>query len=693
MRRSLSPRNRIAHVQVCLGGVGQKLLPHYVVHPNARDTVVVTDVESENAVSQDFRCRLEHSLAITLGEAETSRTLLVVDYPIGHPIHAAIGVSSGRQGMGQARRLGQIAAELALKSTQCRDALDAIRDRLIICCGGVPNVVDVELVGSIAGGTSSGAVVPIGGALARELASFGAVVHLRFQLVDSITFAGLGRHVDCNAAAFIHEALLVIEQLRTEIPPDRLVCDLNVSSLPPSGHDDHIRTRRIRTTYEARQCPSFQKDEQRSNPNHVMAGSVGNVTFSTYDQFESIPSVEMAGVVAQEYYPDIRSVLDAHGTSNCQVRHFDPDHRSTPVFRPDLDEVFANLSSQSNEQFLSATMAVGEVHRFRVSAVTLDDIEFELDIIPSYFAAQPRTLSAAVSNLNQLCGIRNAIEQEIEATDNQIQELRETKNRAEKELVAILERVRKPSWFGSSEKMLGKARLLAEKIRLTNDDLLWNIGFRDRLLSHLEQVRDEEQSQLRRLESIRDILNDHRPKATPAVLHPLFLCKRIEDAFCILVDLPSHSREMQEILLGSTFTELTLHGLQRLSGAPNSAIETIVDTLAGDAPVPGPGVGGVVPAVTSPVYVLPTMSPLLEEAVTQAFKTRMPQARVYFHLATMGLEVTRILDYRPLHRDNCFPGLLRGALKKSMEKPNLWLFHNPAWVEGDAPDTDDNELK
>jgi hypothetical protein len=77
----------------------------------------------------------------------------------------------------------------------------------------------------------------------------------------------------------------------------------------------------------------------------------------------------------------------------------------------------------------------------------------------------------------------------------------------------------------------------------------------------------------------------------------------------------------------------------------------------------------------------------IQEVISKGFKVRQPQARIYFHVAaTMGLEVTRVLDYRPLREDRCFPGLLRSALEKSMEEPGKWLFHGPEVL---VPDTSD----
>ena len=666
-----------------VGGVGQSVIPFGYLNSENFDSAVRCDVALENQRTKELADRMRKIATINLAESQTSLTLLQSKLPTNNPIYLQTGIASGEEGLAQARAIGAIATEQAIETDQHRRIWNGIQNEIIIAANGIPPVATSMYFFGIGGGTSSGAVHKLLRHEAETLLAMGTTVHQRLYAVDSMAFANLGDNVHKNAAAFIEEHLDHLDELKKRFPPEKLIADITVLAIRPTQADQETRDRLIQTSIEALNCPDYQAQQRRTNANRVIDGPYGNITFATIDQYESIPRSVVVEVSAQVYHAAVRAKFEQLVIPPARVRGIDDKSDSVPLNRPAIKDLIEVCKKHSNQEIQAAIEAPQTEQMPRLFLETLEGELIELSKLAEQFVTVPETLSKAIDRIELLAAALSAIKKEQILVSSDIERLEKDRKRRRRSVERRLDWMRQGRWglhrlltvFTSTKKLFAELREVSDQYR-------WQKSVEAQLEKHEKQCNSELAGLRGRLSSLLNCLDDHRKQSEAEELKPLFTVRPLESVFRQLLEMTDLSRPNQELVLGSFVEQVTLEGLRVLSGSNSQQIEKIVDRFANDAPYQGPGVGGVRPAGAQASWIFPPLDHRVEQALVQEFAKRHPPATIFINdKATMGLEVTKILEYRPLTRENCFPGLLRGALKQSYEPPRSVLFHSAESIE------------
>ena len=661
------------------GGVGQSMVPLFAMHSSERTTITRMDVSRENQRTSELFSRIPNAETLTVGNSDTSLTLLASNLGPNHPIYQQIGIAAGEDGLAQARQCGHIATKRLVGTQHYKDVCKRHEFRKLIASNGVAPISHETFYMGAAGGTSSsGALVLALDQIERCLAT-SSTVHVLFNCVDSQAYIGLGENIHRNASAFLEEGIHILRQIRNKYPPDKVVIDINMVALRATLDKDQAHDRLVQTSFEALACPDYQDRYRRSNANEVLLGPLGNLNFITVDQWYPITRKEVVEATSALYYQDLYTSMERLGVPAVRVRSLEISWKNIPLPRPSTDDLLQVFEFHTDQEIQHELEAPAAVYRPGLHARTLEGEEVDLERLQEVFSEVPTSHKVAINRILLAMSIKSALSKELRTTKWRIERIGKKLKRSRRAVERRLAWLRNHGEFLlAGNPLVSTTEKLLEDHRNNSDKLHSLKALLDYIPRHIRLCDSEIRVLSSRLQMLLECLDRYRAKSEAEDPTPRFLVKDLEVVFPEVLAILDFEDHNQELVLGSFVKEVTLEGLRCLSGAKSNNIEEIVDLFASAAPFPGPGVGGVRAVGAAASWVFPQLDARLKSSLLKQFEVRLPGSTILFNdKVRMGLEVTKILDYRPLTIENAFPGVLRAGLEESHESPRNVLFHSP----------------
>ncbi|MDX1964981.1 MAG: tubulin-like doman-containing protein [Pirellulales bacterium] len=319
-------------VLVLIGGHAQRLIRYIkAIYPHITYVLVIDAPKEIDALSG-----LPHKPAIKLFHLGHGHTALTLSKMLPKRMlekMRSLGGMAASEGMGQSILVGRLAAQELVKS---RDFVEFIKQQLLPAirktAGGAIEEVLFLFLGSAAGGTYSGAELPVAHALATLITQFtSAIAHVSFLVTGPLTYEGLGDRILKNGAAALAELTAYVTATDRNA---RHIRTLRLLELSLCGIDESLRDGYLAQIEQAAQSSWLKYNLQRTAPNRAQNGRYGNIHIweaafgSPLNDHQHI-----APVIADSYLPALRLVRD-RVPSDSIFQRLEIDHdRTTTVGR------------------------------------------------------------------------------------------------------------------------------------------------------------------------------------------------------------------------------------------------------------------------------------------------------------------------------------------------------------------------
>lgn len=614
------------------------------------------------------------SKSFSLAEGETAGTLFAVAGSLRERIDQ-LGDLNGSSGLGQLRLLGAQAADRLLKTAEFEEFIEQLLDHVQVVSRGRPRQVQLRAVCSEAGGTGSGACLPIVDRIARELTALEVPVAVDYDLLGPITFAGLGSRLGRNAAAATAD---FIRHFRSKGEGrERLITrNLSLIELPPMTHDQAARDALVLLDEQAQAGLELQQTWHRVEPNHAVSGPLGNITLRQVDYFVALPPQDVAAVIAEAYHLQVSQALDQARPCPALIREVRQTTEKQPLPHASLEAIAERALEIPVEETLAELRTPTEAYRSMTTVIGAQGEEYQADQVETVFAAAPTTLAAAHERLRLLRSMLRSIEREQAAISSR---------QAEMEAIydELIERTKKSigklggSWWTSLERRVDRFLADAGQLRETVNRLNELNAWLDSLTLAAHVIGREEQSLGDRLSRLLATLAQHRRKESTDSYPSPVLFRQINDAFGEMLDLDRHTPERQQWLLRLQASAVTVDGLAAVVGAQLPRLERIAERIVnGETAVAGPCWGGRHPqGEMQLVYALPPTVPAVADRLRELIRALDPAAiTVFADSCSAGVSVLRYRFYRIDEPQDLFRGRLLRDLKEAVEEPNQALY-------------------
>ena len=302
-----------ATIVVLLGGHAQRLLPFV---KDLYDDLVYTFVID----SRDDLGRLGNHLqgpnvhSFSLGVNQSAQTLCEEAPPKFREYLKTLGGMDASSGMGQAIAVGYHAGKRLIKAAEFKRVVrKTLLPRIHTACAGAVEAIRIVFIGSLAGGTYSGAQVPIADGLSDELLALtSATVATHSISTGGLTYEGVADDAWQNSAA------AMMEQVRRCTDPERNVREirrLRLIEFGVLGQDEALRDAYLAQVEQASLSEYIKVDQQRRGPNDALSGAYGAIQYWEA-AFGSMLDVadDIAAVAHTVYGERLRESLDCEGS-------------------------------------------------------------------------------------------------------------------------------------------------------------------------------------------------------------------------------------------------------------------------------------------------------------------------------------------------------------------------------------------
>ncbi len=611
-------------VLVLIGGHAQRLLPYLeIIYPQA-SFVLVIDAPHELPRGKRRREKVRVRL-LPLGLGQTAQTLCWT-LPANIQAHIqSIGGMSASGGMGQCILMGSQAGKALVASADFqRFVKQELIPELRRLAGGALLEVQFKFVGSVAGGTFSGAELPVADGLAsmtRRLTT--AITSTEFLVTGALTYEGLGDRIWQNAAAAATDIVAYVTDPNRD---PREIRRLRLLELAMCGTDEAIRDAFLAQIEQAAHGVWMEYEQQRTGPNNSLNGRFGNIqTWEVAFGTPLDPQLDIAPVVADAFCRPLDDILGRRPSTE-SVERLDLDDTRTRLINRTVEEIVATALDDTSEQCLIDLSRPTHRHAVEAWARMTSSSRVRLTDLPIHWSKSAFTTAEIDERLQGQRRLLELLDDEKASLFDRHEAMETDIERAETQF-ACYHGLLKPEGlfsyvkaaFSSDFSKLSRLTAAAEAIRASADDLAQTEAEQiavDRSHALIEAdyvyLRDKLQRLVARLRGVGPELGNTLPTVAPFPLD-----ERLEHFW----EATEGSDEEFLDAIRSSVEFTTLEGLAKVTGACAARPEEIARQIAtGDCYVtPGTPWGGLLRAdQAKEVHLLPAVDFAVQEIITRA---------------------------------------------------------------------------
>lgn len=628
---------------------------------------VLTDVQGELKKYELDSARIKNHILLPLPERDTTNSLLASAYGTDLPALQHIGTAFSTEGMGQRGGVGACAGSQQLNSQFFQAVVSKMTSLILLLSGGELLSLWLRFFGSGSGGTFSLFQILLSQALVESLEKLGVPIKISFQMVDSLSFEGLGENIHKNQAIALNsiKEIILANQRR---PKSKVVYELRLIGSPPCGPNASARQEYQLLDRQAWFNSAMRDYRQTDTLNNGLTHRFGNIVHSSTDYHTSIPRKLVAATIATDYYFCIKQAIESIIATPDMVDRVEPNRRSIELNRSSILNIIDGCQFMSATEMVSATMRPGFEHDYDFSIVDIKGDEYRCDQVAEHFTTPPTTLDAAVSNASIVLTLEVMITQELTVANEEIAILKSDIRKQQRRALRSYRRVQ------SSRVLINRARTIAlqegEELRRMSDQLHAHQAVRTDLEKSLRSIKAELSSHLLRLTGIANILDDQRRKGTKDDTASLFYYRDINLAFSELLTLAPLDNDRKQLVLAAQALAVSANGLQYILGANTNNVEDLSRCAIGKAFTQGAWPGAIPRAGALQVYIFPPSSCELFESMKKQMESLAPNARVYVaDTLKFGINVIRFHIFHPKTEEELLPGILADAYQSAMQSP------------------------
>lgn len=408
-------------IVVLLGGHAARMLPCLGdLYNDLVYTLVIDCAEELRRLGNATKAPNVHCFELGTNK---SAQLLCENAPAELQKHLSVlGGMDASSGMGQSIAVAYYAGTLLEKSAEFRSFIrTSMVPQIRTDTGGAVQVIRVVFMGSLAGGTYSGAAEPIANALSKELLQLtSAIVMTPLLSTGGLTYEGLSKN------AWMNSASSMMAQTRYVTDPARDPRDirrLRLIEFGVLGQDEALRDAYLAQVEQAALSNFMMLDQQRRSPNDSLTGRFGNI--QTWEAAFGTPLEvgEDIAAVAHEVYGDpLRDVLD-RGTNITAVERIEVDHQRKQLNNEAVEEIVADAIDHPVQWALAKLMSPSYRHTVSLSARRSANELIDLSALEKEWAVSP----ASVAELDERLQLqRRLIELLGELSQEILERLEET---------------------------------------------------------------------------------------------------------------------------------------------------------------------------------------------------------------------------------------------------------------------------
>ncbi len=628
---------------------------------------VLTDCQGELKKNELDFARIKNHILLPLPERDTTNSLLATAYGIDLPALQHIGTAFSTEGMGQRGGVGACAGSQQLNSQFFQAVVSKLTSLILLLSGGKLLSIWLRFFGSGAGGTFSLFQILLCQKLVESLEKLCVPIKISFQMVDSLSFEGLGENIHKNQAMALNciKEIILANQRN---PKSKVVYELRLIGSPPSGPNASARQEFQLLDKQAWFNSAMRDYRQTDTLNNGLMHRFGNIVHTSTDYHTSIPRKLVAATIATDYYFCIKQAIDSIVATPDMVDRIEPNRRSIEINRSSVPSIIDGCQFMSANEMVLATLRPGFEHDYDFSIVDIKGDEYRCDQVAEHFTTPPATLDAAVANASIVLTLEVMITQEIAVTNEQIANLKSGIQKQQRRALRAYKRLK------TSRLLINRARAIAlqegQELRRLSDQLHAYQAVQADLEKSLRSIKAELSSQMLRLGGIADILDDQRRKGTNDDPANLFYYRNINLAFSELLTLSPLDDDRQLLVLAAQALAVSANGLQYILGAKTNNVEDLSRCAIGKAFTEGAWPGAIPRVGAQQVYIFPPSSCKVFESIRKQIESLAPNARVYVaDTLKFGISVVRFHVFHPKSEEELLPGILADAYQSAMESP------------------------
>ncbi len=667
-------------VLVLVGGHGQRLLPWvHLLYPFVQ-YVIVVDAQHELPRARRPKGKMLVQL-FSLGLGHTAQSLLAGSSPAVQAHVRSIGGMAASGGMGQCIIVGREAGKRLVDSP---DFKRFIRQQLVpelrARSGGVIQEVRFLTLGSLAGGTYSGAEMPVTeGAAAMVRSQTGAIVSVEYLATGGLTYEGLGDRTWQNTASALADLVTNVTDAERE---PLIVRRLRLIDFPVCGRDQDRRDIYLAAIEQVARTKSVAYELERESPNNALDGRFGNVQIweAAFGQELHLRN-DIAPVVASLYLPPLATILAREPGLRDEER-LELADAGTPLAIRTVVDIIATAAERPVESSLTELQTAS--HHHDVTAwIHLDAVHREMIADLPQQWAKPATTVATLDERLQfvrrlgkiladeaatLAERREVLEQTVADADAQYRKTHQRLN-PERVLGHIA------AAFTSTRSKLNRLHQFGETIRHAVDQLAKLAAEQAEVMRSRAVVGAECGYLEGRLKTLISSIQKAGPEL--GAVRPKVTVRPLDER---LLDLWEACGQSDESLMDATLESValaTLDGLAAVTGAAYARVEEVAQRIVSGECYVTPAVpwGGQRRASDSrSIHLLPPVEPWLREAIIAAVAAEDERLDVDFVDATVVINVVAITMRKVRELDDLFTAPLRSALEEVLQSPCPEMF-------------------
>ena len=667
-------------VLVLVGGHGQRLLPWiHLLYPFVQ-YVIVVDADNELGRARPPKGKMLVQL-FSLGLGHTAQSLLAGATPEVQAHIRSIGGMAASGGMGQCILVGREAGKRLVDSPDFkRFVKQQLVPELRTRAGGSIDEVRFLTLGSIAGGTYSGAELPVAeGAAAMVRRQTGAIVSVEYLATGGLTYEGLGDRIWQNTAS----ALADLTANVTDSARDPLVVRrLRLIDLPVCGRDQDRRDIYLAAIEQVARTTSITYELERDAPNNALDGRFGNIQIweAAFGHELSLRH-DIATVVSSVYLPPLSTVLARDPGMRDGERLELADSR-TPLATRTVEDIVAGAPERPLTSSLAELQTASHRHEV-VAWIHLDPLRRQQIVdLPQEWAELAKTVDELderlqfVRRLNQLltdeAATFTARRDEIEeALAGAIASYRQAYGRLNPNSVAAYV----AAAFTSTSSKLNQLYRAAEAIRQSVDELA-QLTAEEAEVARSAVIAQAELHYLEcRLSKLITAIQEAGPES--GAERPKVTLRSLDERLLDLWEACDQSNENLEDAILESVALATLDGIASITGASAARVEEIAQRIVSGACYVTPAVpwGGQRRASDGrTIHLLPPVEPWLRDALLAAVAARQERFDLDFVDATVVINVVAVTMRKVREIDDLFTAPLRSALDEVRQSPCPEMF-------------------
>lgn len=667
-------------VLVLVGGHGQRLLPWvHLLYPFIQ-YVIVIDAEHELEQARRPKGKMLVQL-FTLGGGHTAQSLLAGSSPTIQAHVQSIGGMVASGGMGQCILVGREAGKRLVDSPDFkRFVKQQLVPELRARSGGSIAEVRFLTLGSIAGGTYSGAELPVAeGAAAMVRSQTGAIVSVEYLATGGLTYEGLGDRTWQNTASALADLVVnVTDPARDPL----LVRRLRLIDLPVCGRDQERRDVYLAAIEQVARTKAIAYELEREAPNNALDGRFGNIQIweAAFGQ-ELRLREDIAPVVASDFLPPLATVLEREPAVRDDERLELADAR-TPLAIRTVEDVIAGAAERPVENSLAELQTAS--HRHDVIAwIHLDPLRRQRIVdLPQAWAEPAKTVDALDERLQFVRRLAKLLAEEAATLAARREEVEPTLVDAVVSYRMSHERLNPQgalaylaAAFTSTGSKLNHLYRAAETIRLSVDELAQLTAEQAAVTRSAVIVQAELDYVERRLRKLIATIQEAGPELGAA--RPKVTVQPLNERLLDLWEACDLAGESFADAVRESVASATLDGLAAVTGASAARVEEIAQRIVSGDCYATPAVpwGGQRRASDGrTIHLLPPVDHWLRESLVAAVAAKEGRLDLAFVDATVVINVVAVTMRKVRDIDDLFTAPLRSALDDVQQSPCPEMF-------------------